>query len=219
VIGDLTFPYVALLRGASTVELVQTMFGDVQIEDLWLPYFCVSTNLSRAEVVVHDRGPLWLWVRSSSAVPGIGPPVPWRGDLLVDGGLLNNLPVDILRQRCPGPAIASDASPAVDLTTPVDTCAEMSGWPQLWRKLNPWSRAAAFPSVFEIMMRTVSMSGDHSLEQMKRAADLYLHPPLSGIEALDWGAIERVVEIGYRHACERLDVWDRTILPPPGRRG
>jgi lysophospholipid hydrolase len=213
VLADLTFPFVALMRGRSTVQLLRSMFGDVQIEDLRLPYFCVSTNLSRAEVVVHDHGPLWLWVRASSAVPGIGPPVPCGGDLLVDGGLLNNLPVDILRQRCTGQVIASDASPSVDLTTRLETCAEMSGWTQLWRKLNPWSRAAAFPNVFEILMRTVAMSSDHSLEQMKKEADLYLHPPLDGINALDWAAIDRVVEIGYRHACEQLDAWQKSSSP------
>ena len=56
--------------------------------DLVTPYFCVSCNLSRAETVVHDRGLLWLWSRASSSVPGIGPPVPFHGDLLVDGGVL-----------------------------------------------------------------------------------------------------------------------------------
>ncbi len=214
VIGDLTFPYVALMRGASTVRLLREMFDDLQVEDLWLPYFCISTNLSRAEIVIHDRGPLWLWIRASSAVPGIGPPVPWKGDLLVDGGLLNNLPVEILRRRCAGRVIASDVSPSVDLTTRVDTCAEMSGWPQLWRKLNPWSATAAFPNMFEIMMRIVGMSSDQSLEQMKKSADLYLHPPVSGFSPLDWGAIERVVEVGYRHACEQLDLWENPVAAP-----
>jgi len=212
---DLTFPYISLMRGRSAVDLLQCMFGDTQIEDLWLPYFCVSTNLSRAQVVVHDRGPLWLWVRSSCSVPGIGPPVPWNGDLLVDGGLLNNLPVDILRARCAGPLIASDASPSVDLRTKVETCAEMSGWPYLRRILNPWSKSANFPNVFEILLRCTGMSSDQSLEQTRQTADLYLHPDLSAIRSIEWAAIERVVDIGYRYAREQIDAWDKSRLALP----
>ena len=216
IVGDFTFPYVALMRGASAVEVVRELFGETQIEDLPLPYFCVSTNLTRAEVVVHDRGSLWRWIRASSAVPGIGPPVPWNGDLLVDGGLLNNLPVDILRQRSSGTAIACDVSPAVDLKTKLENCTEMSGWAQLWRRLNPWSRAVVAPNIFKIMMRTVAMSSDQSLERTKKEADLYLHPPLAGIDALDFASIERIVEIGYRHACEQLDVRQKSTIPSPG---
>ncbi len=210
VVGDMTFPFVAVMKGTSTVKLLRELYGDVQIEDLWLPYFCVSTNLSRAEVVVHERGPLWLWVRASSSVPGIGPPVPWQGDLLVDGGLLNNLPADILRQRCPGTVVACDASPAVELTTEVPTRAEMSGWPHLWRLVNPWAKREPFPNLLEILTRTASMSSDHSSAGVRAAADLYLHPPVEKIGALDWASIERIVEIGYRYACEQIDEWERS---------
>lgn len=207
VLGDMTFPYISVMKGGSTMKLLRDLFGEIRIEDLWLPYFCVSTNLSRAQVVVHERGPLSLWVRASSSVPGIGPPVPWQGELLVDGGLLNNLPADVMRERCPGIVVACDASPAVELTTQVPTRTEMSGWPHLWRLLNPWARREPFPNLLEILTRTASMSSDHSSGRVKAAADLYLHPPVDNIGALDWGSIERIVEIGYRHACSQIDAW------------
>jgi lysophospholipid hydrolase len=209
VFRDLTFPYISLMKGKSTRNLLRDMFGDTLIEDLWLPYFCVSTNLSRARVVVHDRGPLWLWVRSSSSVPGIGPPIPWNGDLLVDGGLLNNLPVDILAARCAGTLIASDAGASIDLRTEVSTRAEMSGWAQIGRALNPWSKAANFPNMFEILLRCTAMSSDQSLEESKRRADLYLRPELGSVGSLEWAAIDRVVDIGYQHACQQLDSWQQ----------
>jgi predicted acylesterase/phospholipase RssA/CRP-like cAMP-binding protein len=207
--GDMTLPYVSILRGRSTVRLLRSLFGDAQIEDLWLPYFCVSTNLSRAQVVVHEAGPLWLWIRASSSVPGIGPPVPHGGDLLVDGGLLNNLPVDLMRARCPGPIVGSDASPAVTMTTTVPLCAEMSGWPQAWRRLNRWSSQPRFPHMMEILMRTAMLSSAHTTARSRIEADLYLDPPVDHFSPLDWGAIERIVEIGYRHACDEIDRWQR----------
>src|SRR2546428_4671035 len=73
--------------------------GDVQFEDLWLPYFCVSSNLSRAEMMIHCDGPLWLALRASGGLPAILPPVVVDEDLLVDGGFLRNLPADILREQ------------------------------------------------------------------------------------------------------------------------
>jgi len=66
--------------------------------------------------------------------------------------------------------------------------------------------------MFEILLRCTGMSSDQSLEQTKQTADLYLHPDLGAISSLDWAAIERTVEIGYRYACDRLDAWDKKKL-------
>ena len=70
-------------------------FGDVAIEDLPLPFFCVSSNLTTGHSEVHRRGMLWRWLRASVAIPGVLPPVMNNGEVLVDGGTMNNLPVDV----------------------------------------------------------------------------------------------------------------------------
>jgi NTE family protein/lysophospholipid hydrolase len=115
---DFTAPVVSLLRGDSLVNPLKMLFGDTQIEDLWIPFFCVSANLSRAELVVHDRGPVWRWLLASASAPGVVPPVVHHGDLLVDGGVLNNLPADILRERCRGSVIAVDVAPRLSQHCP-----------------------------------------------------------------------------------------------------
>ena len=211
VVSDLTMPMVALMRGGSTVKLVQAMFGDVQIEDLWIPYFCVSSNLTRAEVVVHDRGPLWLWARASSAIPGIAPPVPYDGDLLVDGGVLNNLPADIMRERCRGSVVAVDVSARVELrATPGDDAAELSGWPHLTRALNPLDKRPPFPNILRILSRTATLGSVHDQEAMRDVADLYLHPPTQAVDPLNWKVIDDVVDIGYRDAYDKIAEWKRS---------
>ncbi len=211
VASDLTMPMVALMRGGSTVKLVQAMFGDVQIEDLWIPYFCVSSNLTRAEVVVHDRGPLWLWARASSAIPGIAPPVPYNGDLLVDGGVLNNLPADIMRERCRGSVIAVDVGAPVELrATPGDDGAELSGWPHLTRALNPLDKRPPFPNILRILSRTATLGSVHDQEAMRDVADLYLHPPTQAVDPLNWKVIDDVVDIGYRDAYDKIAAWKRS---------
>jgi lysophospholipid hydrolase len=83
---------------AAAFQVLQETFshGPQEIEDLWLPFFCVSTNLSRAQVQVHQLGRLWQFVRASMTIVGMIPPVIHEGDMLVDGGYLNNVPVDVM---------------------------------------------------------------------------------------------------------------------------
>ena len=82
------------------------------IEDLPLGFFCVSASLTRAEAVIHEHGPLWTAVRASLALPGIYPPVYSDGDLLIDGGAVDNLPVDVMRDR-----VGAGSIIAVDVTS------------------------------------------------------------------------------------------------------
>ena len=83
---------------ARSMQHLQESFdgGPQEIEDLWLPFFCVSTNLSNADVEVHQVGSLWRFVRASMTIVGMLPPVINNGEMLVDGGYLNNVPVDIM---------------------------------------------------------------------------------------------------------------------------
>ena len=182
---DMTLPIVALRSARQTVRTLRGLFGDARIEDLFTPYFCVSADLTRAEVVVHDAGPLWLAVRASCALPGLVPPVAYHGDLLVDGGLLNNLPTDVMRERSTGYVIAVDVSPKVDLTVASDGPAEVSGWPQLWAACGPDaavgstssnSKNGRFPSIVEVLSRSVLLGSVRDSQASGRQADLYLHP-------------------------------------------
>jgi predicted acylesterase/phospholipase RssA len=190
------------------------MFGDRQIEDLPLRYFCVTSDLTHARVRVHDRGPLWLWTRASCAIPGLVPPVPSDGSLLVDGGLLNNLPADVMRQRCSGTVIAVNVAPDVDLAVDMPLVAEMSGWPHLWPMLFAGTAQRRFPNIAEILSRTVFVGSVRDSQVQARQSDVYLEPALGGIGMGDFAAIDRIVDAGYRSAIARLDA----ALAPAGSR-
>lgn len=206
-IRDITYPHAALQSGNNTVRLMTALFGEARIEDLWLPYFSVSTNLTRAKEVVHETGPIWLWTRASCSVPGIVPPVSYEGDLLVDGGVLNNLPTNLMRERCPGLVLAVDVSAAMVMAAGQDTRAAVPGWPHLWRAVNRRSRLAAFPNMMEILMRAATLSTSSASERSRIEADLYLHPPVDHFPGTRWAAIDRLVEIGYHYARERIEAW------------
>lgn len=102
---DLTYAFSAMFTGAGFNSTLKELFGDRLIEDMWLPYFCVSTDISFSEARIHRQGPLWAYCRASMSLAGYLPPLcdPDDGHLLLDGGYVNNLPADVMRQmgaRC-----------------------------------------------------------------------------------------------------------------------
>jgi predicted acylesterase/phospholipase RssA len=109
---DYTVPVVAFTEGRGIAEAAEEVFADRHIEDLRRPFFGISTNLTRADMHVHRRGSVVHAIRASCAVPGLMPPVPHNGYLLVDGGVTNNLPIDVMRELIPhGEVLAVDVVP------------------------------------------------------------------------------------------------------------
>jgi NTE family protein/lysophospholipid hydrolase len=215
---DTTIPLVALISARKLVSMLKGMYGDTTIEDLWTRYFCVSANLTRAEPMVHRDGPLWLGVRASISVPGVVPPVFHQGHLLVDGGVLNNLPADIARAIAPGRVVAVDVASKVDLSGPEATVPSVSGWRLLWSRLNPFGAKSEVPTIFHILTRSAMLTTISNAESVKTSADLYLQPPTQGISLFDWGALDQSVEAGYRYASEQLERWDYRTFAPKERR-
>ena len=204
---DLTAPFVSVRSGRSTAGRLKSMFGERNIEDLPLSYFCVSCNLTKASVEFHDRGPVWLWTRASCSVPGLLPPIPRGGDVLVDGGLLNNLPVEEMRRRLRGSVVAADVSVAVDLTVNPELPSEpaWSGVGQLFRLA---SRRPRLPNIVEVLMRSAEIASVRDSRTAGAPADLYLHVPLEGYTMSDFAAIDEIVEAGYQYTVRRLEAWD-----------
>lgn len=95
---SLTWPTISIFNGKFFTHSLIKVFSDLHTEDLWLPYFCLSTNLATGNEAVHRSGRLWEKIRASGAIPGIVPPMLINQEIHLDGGLLNNLPVDVMRQ-------------------------------------------------------------------------------------------------------------------------
>jgi NTE family protein len=199
-INDYTFPLVALTAGRKVSRLLQQEFGDVHIEDLPLPYFCVSANLTTGHSAVHRSGELWRWLRASVAIPGVLPPVFDRGEVFVDGATINNLPVDVMRELNRGPVIAVDVGAERVFTAGLE---ETDG-PPFW-KFFQWLRGKRRSvNIFQILLRAGMINSTANTAAVRQQTDVLLQPPLGQIDLLNWQAFDRVVEAGYRYACERL---------------
>ena len=203
-LSDYTLPVVSLVSGRKVSRLLRQEFSDVAIEDLPLPFYAVSANLTTGHGSVHRSGDLWRWLRASVAIPGILPPVFHQGDVHVDGGAINNLPVDIMRLANPGIVIGvdvgSDSTFSADITD-VDL-------PPLWRLLGWFRKNKQRPTILQILVRAGMVNSAAATAAGRELTDLLLAPPLADIDLLHWRAFDRAIELGYRHAKERLERLD-----------
>jgi NTE family protein/lysophospholipid hydrolase len=205
---DYTLPLVSLMASKKVTRLLRRLFGDLYIEDLWLPFFCISSNMTRAEPVVHQSGLLWKSVRASIAIPGIFTPILDEGDLLIDGGPMNNFPVDIMRQYCGGGSVIGvNVSPSEEMKYSYQDGAGISGWQILWSRLNPFVKAIETPSLIANIMRSLEINSVHQIKNKQRLADVLIQPDVGQFGMLDFGSYQLISEAGYLAAREELDRW------------
>jgi NTE family protein len=206
---DLTLPILSILGGHRSNTRLKRAIGDVQIEDLWIPYFCISSNLTRAEMVVHRDGPLRLGLRASAGLPGILPPVVVDQELLIDGGFLRNLPADVMRELVgDGTVIAVDVSAEHDLAQKHHYGDAISGWRILWSRLNPFGTRLATPSIAAVLYRAGEIASvAMQREALAQVSDLYIRVPVERFGMLDFRRDREIIATGYKAATRRIAEW------------
>jgi NTE family protein len=198
-LNDYALPRVSLIRGRKFGARLSEIFGDRQVEELRRTFFCVSTNLTTGAPVVHDRGPLSLWVGTSMAVPGIAPPIAYEGELLCDGGVLDNLPTGVMQGLERGAIIACNVSTDGYLRAPGSGI----GRPDPEALLRHGSMDTP-PRLSEILVRSAMLSSATSVDLAAERADVYVRMPSQDFGMFDWKRIDELVELGYRYAMEQL---------------
>lgn len=197
---DYTLPIFSLVTGRKVSTLLHREFGDVTIEDLPLPYFCVSSNLTTGHSDVHRRGTLWRWLRASVAIPGVLPPVMNNGEVLVDGGTMNNLPVDAMRELGRGPVIGCDVGGARAFTADGQDMDVPAPW-----DLMGWLRKKhGRPNIFRILWRAGMVNSAATSNAHREKTDLLLQPPLAQVDMLNWQHFDEAIALGYEYTTRRL---------------
>ncbi len=202
---DYTLPIYALVNCARLDRNLNTPYGDVRIEDLWTGFFCVSSNLTRAEAKVHREGPVWKAIRASLALPGVFEPVVDGTELLVDGGVLNNLPGDVMRSLGGGWVIAVDVS--LDRDLEMREGALPSPWKVLRNWMNPFGKPFGLPNIVDLMMRTTLLASVQKTESVKKLVDLYIQPPVGRFGLMQFDSFDDIAVAGYQHAQGALREW------------
>ena len=205
--NDMTLPFIAFKSGRKFSDLVARFFGEARIEDLWHPFFCVSANLNRAELTMHKSGGVTKATLASSRAPGIFPPIVYGGELHVDGGSINNVPVDLMRVFCGnGITIGVDVSPPHELEDVEDYGYTVSGLQALRSRFGLWGARKSFvPSIPLILMRTLEFGGISYRMTREGSADLMLQPEMLGFKRTDWHLADEIVAQSYRHTMEKIE--------------
>ncbi|KAM4595237.1 patatin-like phospholipase domain-containing protein 6 isoform 3-T3 [Fundulus diaphanus] len=208
---DLTYPITSMFSGSAFNTSIYKVFQDKQIEDLWLPYFNVTTDITASAMRVHQDGSLWRYVRASMTLSGYLPPLcdPKDGNLLMDGGYINNLPADIARNVGTRTVIAIDVG-SQDETDLCNYGDSLSGWWLLWKRINPWAEKVKVPDMAEIQSRLAYVSCVRQLEVVKKSAYCeYIRPPIDRFKTMDFGKFDEIYDIGYQHGKLLFTGWAR----------
>ncbi|HEX6384638.1 MAG TPA: cyclic nucleotide-binding and patatin-like phospholipase domain-containing protein, partial [Anaerolineae bacterium] len=205
---DYTLPLVSFFASGKVTNILTDTIGDRRIEDLWRPYFAVSANLTRADIRVHQSGPLWRAVRASISIPGIFTPVlDEDGEMLVDGGVANNFPVDLMRPRAEGGQIIGVHLDSAEASQSYDFGPALSGWQVLWRRVNPFTEPIAAPSLFGYLVRAATLNSAHHNELVKQQTDVLIEPDVRGFGLLDFEKYRDLIEVGHQSALPILSAW------------
>jgi NTE family protein len=207
-----TLPVISFSSGRKIRRLVENAAGGavglMSAEDCWLPFFCMSASITRAEPVVHNGGSLATAIRASLSLPGLLPPVRLGEDLLLDGGLLNNLPIDVMRaQLGAGPIVAVDLSVDVEMRAPERWVETPTGWSVFARRARSAGRGERPSGLLSTLLRAKELAAVRAERQLseEHRADLHLRPPVEGTPSFNFRAAVGLEDKAYRYTLAEVE--------------
>ncbi len=178
------------VKGDKLEAFVRNKVPAANIENLKLPFAAVATDLNRGTRVVLDRGPVATAVRASSAIPGVFSPVDLQGKLLVDGGVVDNIPIDVAREK------------GADIVIAVDISENVTNF--------------NITNVVDVMLQAVSIIMNENTKQKKKDADILISPSVGNVAMLDFTQKKRCMQAGIEAAQraipeirEKIDAWEK----------
>ncbi|MCW3019754.1 MAG: rane protein, partial [Solirubrobacterales bacterium] len=201
-INDYTVPRHALIKGQKAELMLDRVFGDVRVEELARSFYCASVNLRGNHLVIDRTGPLWAAVGASISLPLIGPPMRRDDRLLIDGSLLDNLPVAPMSSSGEGPVLAIDIKGGEDYRRPAGVTP--GGAPSSKEKAHA-ARLPRLPSLPETMARIALLSSANTDESARRHADMTIAVRVSGVGLLEFHQIDAAREAGRRAGTAALE--------------
>lgn len=193
---DYTLPFVSILKGRKLERILRELYP-MDLEDLWLNFVCHAADLSDNRIAVYRRGIAWKALRASVSIPGLFPPVLENRSVYVDGAVLNNHPVDILRELYDGKMILVDAAIKDNYYAQNDDIPRTRSI--LLRKLVPFLKPQPYPSLLDIMGLTMSLGGNFVRKDRHQEADLLLEPEVTALRYLDLKNVDKYEIAGYEY--------------------
>jgi len=205
--NDYTLPLYSVVAGRHFASIFDRWAGDLEMEDLWLDCFCVSANITKSRQEVHRSGKVRHICRATSALPGILPPVHLDGNVLVDGGVLNNVPIDVMAALDRGSVIASRVTPRTGVAATLGPDDLPSGWNLLFRRLLPFVKQPEVPGIAEMITRSSLLAATLSQSSMSEMADYRIDFDMARFGLLDWENAEKIIDWSTEIALRTVESW------------
>jgi len=211
---DLTYPSASYTTGHEFNRGIFKTFGDSQIEDFWLEFYCNTTNISKSRAEFHTSGYVWRYVRASMSLAGLLPPLCDEGSMLLDGGYVDNLTVAHMKSLGAEVIFAIDVG-SLDDNSPQAFGDSLSGFWAFINRWNPFSSYPNPPTLSEIQARLAYVSSVDALERAKTTPGcLYMRPPIDPYGTLDFAKFDEIYQVGYKFGSEYLaKLRDKGVLP------
>jgi len=203
---DYTFPKVCLYTGYGLEDSLKNAFDGLNIEDLWIPYFSVSTNLSMGREQVDRKGSLFEALLSTNSTPGIYPPSVREGLLYVDGDIINSLPVVELRERMlDGTIYSSNVMNLEEMSNCRSAEYPITLWKSLFTSLSQ-TRDYHLPDIVSLILRAETLGNLHyNIKKNARVfSDTFIHVPVEQVGYFDYDRASELERAGYEHTRKLL---------------
>jgi predicted acylesterase/phospholipase RssA len=199
--NDYNLPFISLMSGKKMRAYLDEVLGDRYLEDMWITTYCISTNYSTATLKVHETGLAKLQLAASIAIPGVFPPVIIDRHLHVDGGVMDNLPIEAMYQKPVRHVVAislSAQSPHL-----VDIEKVPSAWSILVNKFTKKHRYR-LPPMAAVLINSLTLNSNQKQDITKSQVSLYLEMDLRKYGFLDGKKWEELIEKGYQQTQDFL---------------
>ncbi|KAF8943835.1 phosphatidylcholine and lysophosphatidylcholine phospholipase [Haplosporangium gracile] len=210
-VADFTYPVTSWTTGHAFNRGIWKCFSDTQIQDFWLSYYCNTTNITFSRMEMHQAGYAWRYIRASMSLSGFLPPLCDNGHMLVDGGYMDNLPVEFMKSLGANTIFAVDVG-SDDDTTLHNYGDSLSGWLVLLNRWNPFSNVYRhIPNLADLQSRLAYVSSVKQLEAAKATPGqfFYFKPPVQDFGTLEFGRFLEICEAGYEYGKEMLEKWKK----------
>lgn len=207
-VNKYTIPFISIFTGKNITDGFREVFGENSyIENLRCRYFCVACNLSRMNLKVFNTGLIWSAVRASFSIPAIFPPlINEEGEILVDGCVMNNLPVDQMELiNNGGKIIASQIVQTSSIHRYESSDGSIKGSRLLINKLNPFAKKIDMPNLNFIFMKSLLISSQFHQQQMANSADYCIDHNIKRVGLFDFKCLEKIAEFGYQNTMNQLE--------------
>jgi NTE family protein len=182
---DFTVPKMGFVSGVRIMEMVRFLTKEMNFEDTEIPLAVVATDVEKGERVVFRHGPIYRAVRASIAIPGVFVPAHIENRVLVDGGVIDRVPVSVCREMGADIVIAVD----VGLT----------------------ERAVTVKSIFDVFFQTIEIMEREIVKTRILDADIVICPDVGHISSTAFTNVEETIALGRKAAEEMADQIRRLV--------